>query len=219
MDCCSFCGAAQVQFNPRVAEGDLRRYLRRGPNRTTQLLVDELRRAPVKGAQLLDVGGGIGAIGQELLGLGLERATLVEAAPAYVAVAEAEYARRGWADQVRVLPGDYVTLPESAVSSAELVTLDQVVCCYPEYQPLLERAARHTRRLLGLSYPRDRWYVRLVVSLQNLARRLVGNPFRTFVHPARRIAAVLEGAGLRPVARRGTLVWVVDVYQRGESVA
>jgi hypothetical protein len=59
---------------------------------------------------------------------------------------------------------------------AAIVTLDRVVCCYPDYRQLLEQVAESTIDLLALSYPRDRWYVRLGVGAENLLRRLHRQP-------------------------------------------
>jgi len=98
------------------------------------------------------------------------------------------------------------------------VALDRVVCCYPDAEALLHGAASRARRLLAFSYPRDRWYVRAFIALENFWRRLRGNPFRAFVHRPQRMGAVVEAAGLVRTARRGTLAWVVDVYHRQEAI-
>lgn len=58
----SFCCAAEGQFNHKVAERDLRRYRRKGPDATTQLMLAELRRWPLQEKQLLDIGSGIGVV-------------------------------------------------------------------------------------------------------------------------------------------------------------
>jgi 2-polyprenyl-3-methyl-5-hydroxy-6-metoxy-1,4-benzoquinol methylase len=87
MACCTQYCAGEAQFNRKVAERDLRRYRRRGADVTTRLLVTELRRWPLEGWQLLDVGGGIGVISAELAGTGIADATVVEASPAYLEVA------------------------------------------------------------------------------------------------------------------------------------
>jgi 2-polyprenyl-3-methyl-5-hydroxy-6-metoxy-1,4-benzoquinol methylase len=86
MVCCTGYCAAEAQFNYKVAERDLRRYRRRGADATTRLMLAELRRWPLEGRRLLDVGGGIGVISRELAGTGVASATIVEASPAYLEV-------------------------------------------------------------------------------------------------------------------------------------
>jgi 2-polyprenyl-3-methyl-5-hydroxy-6-metoxy-1,4-benzoquinol methylase len=83
--CTRYC-AAEAQFDHKVAKSDLRRYRRRGPDATARLILAELRRWPLEGRRLLDVGGGIGVIGAELAGTGLAGVTVVEASPAYLEV-------------------------------------------------------------------------------------------------------------------------------------
>src|SRR6266511_2008941 len=121
---------------------------------------------------------------EPLRGAGAERVTAVEAAPAYVAAAREEAGRRNVADRLDLVNGDFVSVAGD-VMPADVVTMDRVVCCYPAYQPLLEAALRRSRRLLAFSYPRDRWYVRAAVGMQNLSRALFRSPFRGFVHSAR----------------------------------
>ncbi|HEY6195610.1 MAG TPA: class I SAM-dependent methyltransferase [Candidatus Eisenbacteria bacterium] len=216
MDCCAHCAATGELFGPKVAESDLRSYRKKGPKPTTRLILEELRRRPLEGAHLLDVGGGIGVLGLELLAAGFGGVVEVDASPAYLAVARRQFGERGWAERAVLLAGDFaalVTPPEPA----DVVTLDRVVCCYPDFESLLVRAAGCTRRLLALSYPRDRWYVRWAIALENLWRRITRNAFRSFVHPPARIAAVLERASLRRVARSGNATWVVELYARGDQ--
>jgi predicted RNA methylase len=90
MVCCTGYCAAAAQFDSKVAERDLRRYRRRGADATTRLIVAELRRWPLEGRHLLDVGGGIGAISCELADTRLASATMVEASPACLEVARLE---------------------------------------------------------------------------------------------------------------------------------
>lgn len=63
MDCCAHCAATEQVIGPKTAEADLRRYRRRGPDPSTCLILEELRRLPLAGVSLLDVGGGIGVSG------------------------------------------------------------------------------------------------------------------------------------------------------------
>lgn len=66
--------AAETQLDSKVAERDVRRYRRRGPDKTTRLMLAELRRLSLEGRNLSDVGGGIGVINFELADSGVARA-------------------------------------------------------------------------------------------------------------------------------------------------
>jgi magnesium-protoporphyrin O-methyltransferase len=210
--CCDFRDAADRQFNAEKAADELQAYRagRLGP--TTRLLRDALVDLGLNHGSLLDIGGGVGPLTFELLDRGMPIATVVEASTAYAAAARAEAVRRGRAEAVTIVQGDAVeragTLP-----AADLVTLDRVVCCYPAYAPLLEEAARHAICALALSYPRDRWFVRAAMWLEN-TRRARQSGFRTYVHPPPAMRRVIEHAGFELARRRTTIMWTIDVFAR-----
>ncbi len=214
MPCSGHCRAANSQFSPVIARRDLDRYRRKGPDKTTQLIIDGLRVAGLPNGTLLDIGGGIGVLHHELLDSSLTAAVHVEASAAYLETGKSESERCGVGDRVEFVHGDFVDLA-STLGEADVVTLDRVVCCYPKYMPLVERAAGKARRLFALSLPKDVWYVRMVMGLENLIRRLRGNAFRTFVHSADAIDRFVKGLGFASVATSNTLTWSVTVYERG----
>jgi magnesium-protoporphyrin O-methyltransferase len=208
------CDAAARHFDATVAEEDLAQYRERGLEKRARLLMDALRRSGVTGRSVLDIGSGVGAVSFELLKAGASHATLAEASPAYLAAARTEAARAGVTDRLDLIAGDFVdTVNEIPV--ADIVIMDRVICCYPDWSPLLTAAASRGRALLGLVYPRARPDVRLVIGFDNLRRRLKGDPFRAFVHPPAAMEAALRSSGWRLVSRAGTFVWRVDLFARG----
>jgi 2-polyprenyl-3-methyl-5-hydroxy-6-metoxy-1,4-benzoquinol methylase len=213
--CSSFCTASQRQFSAAIARRDLALYRKRGPDVTTRLLRDAILHAG-SGSSVLDIGAGIGALSFELLAAGVTRATTVDAAPAYLAAAREEAGRRDFADRFEQIHGDFVSVARD-IAPADIVTMDRVVCCYPAYQPLLEAALGRSRRLFAFSYPRDRWYVRAVIALQNLVRAVMRNPFRSFVHPAQDMERLLQRHGFTRLERRETIVWSADLYGRANA--
>jgi hypothetical protein len=138
--------------------------------------------------------------------------TLVEASPAYLEVGRREIEAR-YGSAAQCLLGDFVQIAED-VPAADVVTLDRVVCCYPDFEAMLSAAAARARRLLGLTYPRNRWYVRAFFALGNFLFQVRGSRFRAFVHPPERMQAVLEAAGLVRTGSFGTFLWEGEVYCR-----
>ena len=216
MVCCTGYCAAEAQFDRKVAERDLRRYRRRGADVTTRLMLAEVRRWPLEGRTVLDVGGGIGVIIGELADTRISRAALVEASPAYLEVARREVGLKFGSRPIQFVLGDFAVIA-GTLPDADVVTLDRVVCCYPDAEALLGAAAARTRQVLAFTYPRNRWYVRSMFALANLWLRLTGKKFRAFVHAPERMAAVLETAGLARATQRKTLVWMLSVYHRGDA--
>ena len=214
--CCHDYGAvAGGQFTDEIAERDRKRYKRKGPNPTTRLLRNMVLRAG-GGRTLLDVGGGVGALCFELLAAGFEQATIVDASPAYLKAARNESQQRGEAVRMTLVEGDFVSAG-SGVPSADVVAMDRVICCYPQLEPLLDEAFRHSSRVCALSFPRNLWHIRLVVALQNAVRAMSRNAFRVYLHPAKSIEALAAKHGFQCTEHGGTFVWSVRTYVRHDT--
>lgn len=210
--CCAG-GAIDRHFDASRAAGELETYRRRGPTGTARLILRAVGGLPVPIDSVLDIGAGIGVLHHELLASRAGSAVHVEVAQAYVEAAREEADRRGQAGRVRFLHGDFLAL-QASIALADLVTLDRVVCCYPALEPLVRLSAGKARRYYVLSFPRDRWYVRAHTRWQNYLRARSGNPFRTFVHPARAIRSLVGAAGFEIRRSYRTLVWEVLVCAR-----
>ena len=210
------CVATDRHFTPARAQTELAKYRQRGPSGTARLILKCLSDLAATPRTLLDIGAGIGVLHHELLERGVGRAVHLEAAAGYVAAAERESARRGHEGRVVFRHGDFVSLA-SELGSAELVTLDRVVCCYPELEPLILLSAEKAEQYYVLSFPQDRWYVRAHTWWQNQRRERAGNEFRTFVHSGTRIEALVRAAGFQVLRSRRTLVWVVLVCRRRDG--
>ena len=210
----SCASACESQFDRKRAARELRDYRAHGPtNATTRAMIHLLRRASVEGSTLLDIGAGIGAIQYDLLEAGVREVTAVDASSAYQQAARAEAERRGVSARIQFQLGDFVTLAPQ-VAAADIVTLDRVVCCYPDMEPLVRLSAERCRRLYGLSYPRYRWPVRAVVGIENAFRRLFRNPFRSFVHSPVVMDRLLTALGFTLQSKVRTFAWEIVVYAR-----
>jgi magnesium-protoporphyrin O-methyltransferase len=207
------CEATDRHFGAERAESDLAAYRRRGPTGTARRLLRLLRELGIQPDTLLDVGAGIGVLHHELLAGGAGTAVHVDAAGSYIRAAQAESGCRGHLDRVRFLHGDFLTLAP-AIAPADLVTLDRVICCYPDLEPLLVASIGAARRYWAASFPRELWYVRLHTRWENRRRARAENPFRTFVHPVALIYDLLGRAGLRVLRVRRGPVWEIVVCER-----
>ncbi|MDH3744096.1 MAG: methyltransferase domain-containing protein, partial [Acidobacteriota bacterium] len=194
MSCCSHCKAAEKVFGEKAAKRDLKRYRRKGPDKTTAAVIEAIEASTIDSGSLLDIGAGIGVLHHELLGAAAGRAVHVDASEAYLDAAREESGRRGSMERICFVHGDVVDLADE-LGAADIVTLDRVICCYPDVGGLLAVSAGKARRLWVASYPRDAWYVRVFVRLGNAVLWLTRNPFRAFVHPIAKIDKALTGAG------------------------
>ncbi len=189
----------------------MRRYRRKGPRKTTRWLIEALRAAGTEGATLLDVGCGVGVIPHELLDNGVVAAVGVEAVPGYLQAAREESIQRGHAGRVDYEVGDFVDVAGD-IESADIVTLDRVICCYPDWEALVTLSLAKARKLYGVVYPRSYWWAKYGIGLLNFLLWLRRNPFRVFAHPTEAVDAAIRVAGFRRLSYRTTPGWQVVVY-------
>jgi 2-polyprenyl-3-methyl-5-hydroxy-6-metoxy-1,4-benzoquinol methylase len=209
---CDADGFASI-FDRRNAERDRDRYRRNGPDRTTRMLLELLAPYRSAGSTVLDIGGGIGIIDHELLRTGAGHAVLVDGSTASLEVARLEARRLNLLDRIEFVEGDFVQRA-AAIEPADIVTLDRVVCCYPDAEGLVGLSAARVRTAYGLVLPRDRRVVRMAIRLGNLWFRLRRKAYRAYVHPTARVDEIAAANGLHPGAERHTAFWRVVVYDR-----
>lgn len=157
-------------------------------------MLDWLESQGIQGATVLDVGGGVGEMGLELLRSGASRATTLELSTAYDAPAAALAAQAGLADRVERRLGD-IAADSSVAEEVDVVVLHRVVCCYPDAERLLAAVADHARRAVVLSHPPRTALWRAVSALQNVGLALVGREYRSYLHPPADMAQVLRDHG------------------------
>ena len=215
---CPQCQGIEELFSQQVAESELAAYRRKGPNGTTRMLLDDIQAyaaqdGGLQGLTLLDIGGGVGAIQHTLLAAGASQAMDVDASRAYLNAARKEAEVRGLASRLSFRHGNFVDLaPE--IPPSDIVTLDRVICCYPEVEKLVSLSAARARKFYGVVYPRDTWWMRLGLAIGNLYFRIRRNTFRGFVHPTRRVEALIAEQGLVRRSHRQTWIWQIAVFVR-----
>jgi hypothetical protein len=212
MNCCQ-CQGIEELFSQQYVTREVARYRAKGPDKTTRMLVDAIKNEGVAGSTLLDIGGGVGAIQHGLLEAGLEHATDVEASSAYLTAARAEAQFRGYLERVSYHQGNFVDLA-SEIEPADIVTLDRVICCYPDMEKLVNLSVARAGKLYGLVYPRDTWWIRIGLAVANFFFKLQRSVYRGFIHPTRKVEAILSSNGLKQRFYRRTLLWQVVVYAR-----
>ncbi len=203
-------------FDEKQARKDARRYRRKGLPKDAAAGIAFLRKRGVEGMTVLEVGGGIGAAGLELLQAGAARAVNVELSPAYEPVASQLLREAGLVGRVETLVCDFVA--EAAdIPRADVVVMNRVVCCYPDFEALLAAASDKAGRFLVITYPRDNAVARAVNGLANLMVKISGKDFRSFVHPRSAMLAVAANRGLALADERRAPIWQTAALERASS--
>jgi hypothetical protein len=208
MRCCGY----EEFFDEKLARKDAERYRRKGLRASGTRMVELLRGRGIEGAEVLEIGGGVGAIGIELVRSGAARATVVELSASYDEAAAGLVREYGLEGRVERLHGDVVE--DGFVSDADVVVMERVVCCYPDAPALVGAAARRARRSLVLTYPRDGLPTRVAVRAANLLLRMRGGSFRVYAHAPATIGAAAAAQGLQQLGPESGVVWRTAAFER-----
>ena len=214
MSCCDRNSGLADVFTEDVSRKDADRYRKRGlPPRAQRLVAAIESSTTLAGSTLLEIGLGAGAVTIELLKHGAAHAVGVDAVPAQLAAARSLASDMKVADRVDFVLADF-TGTGDLVQSADIVIMDRVVCCYPDWRTLLGAAASRAQAAIALTYPRDVWWMRLVARSMNVWWRLLRSEFRFHVHPVHEMHALLEAQGLTPRVHARYFAWEVMAARR-----
>jgi magnesium-protoporphyrin O-methyltransferase len=210
--CCSRQGYDEF-FTEKLARRDARSYRRHGLDANARRIVGFVVRNGVAGATVLDVGGGNGTLGLELLKAGAERVITVELSSSYDETAAALAREAGVEDRVERRVVDFAEAA-AELPDADVVVMHRVVCCYPDGEALVGAAAARARRLLAFSFPRRTWWTRAGAAILNAVLRLRKMEYRTFAHPPERLVAAAERQGLRLEHEDEGVLWRIAGFRR-----
>jgi 2-polyprenyl-3-methyl-5-hydroxy-6-metoxy-1,4-benzoquinol methylase len=210
--CCDPRGCDQM-FGGGFARRVAKRYRHRGLDDSARRMTDFLSEGGLAGATVLEIGGGIGEIGVELLRRGAAGLTEVELSPAYDEEARRLAEEAGVVDRVRRRIVDIAATPD-VVQPADLVVLHRVVCCYPDYERLLGAAADRCRSRFAFSHPPRNAVSRAATWTQGRLFSLMGREFRAYAHSPEAMLGVLRERGLTRVFEDRPLVWHVEGLTR-----
>ena len=207
------CCGADMFFNEKMAAKEYRKYLKKGPVKATARIIAQLSGQEVTGKSLVDVGGGIGALQWWFLQQGGAQTTDIDASSGYLQKAREHAEKNGWQDKARFVMGD-CTDRYKEVGDAHFITLDKVVCCYPNFKEILAATCDKAREGVSLSYPMDGFIAQAIRNIGTLFFMLKGNPFRPYIHPVKDIRKIFAEKGFTRIAHDISFPWHVETYAR-----
>jgi magnesium-protoporphyrin O-methyltransferase len=213
MTCTHCCGADQL-FDLKGAQKKLKKFKKKGPEKVTKKLIEQLSEGnEFCEKSLLDIGGGIGAIQWEFLNKGGLHSTGVDASNNYQKVAKSHAEQIGFADRVSFVFGDFVDKSKE-IPQRDFVTMDKVLCCYPDYRSLLEAALKKCKEGIAISYPVQGIVPRLFVMVENTYFKLRKIAFRTYLHSPTEIEERIKSHGFEITHKSISYPWHIQVYRR-----
>jgi magnesium-protoporphyrin O-methyltransferase len=200
-------------FNRKEADRNVRSYRKRGLDPMAKGMIDFLVSGGVEGADVLEVGGGVGAVQIELLKAGAAKTVNAELSSGYEDSALKLAKDEGLEDRITRRLGDFVE-NEDDFEPADIVVMNRVVCCYPWMEKLMGAAVAKTGRYLALVFPRQKWWVKWGIASGNGFMALRGCDFSAFVHPVDQIEAVAIDAGFVVRHADNNFIWQALVLER-----
>lgn len=213
---CSHCCDANIFFDIKNAKKEQKKYKRKGASGTTKKLINALQDVDKKDKSLLDIGGGIGILQWYFLENGAAKSTDIDASVGYIEMAEQFAKENNWQQKTTFIEGDFND-HASGLSSFDFVTLDRVVCCYPDYQVILKNAIKLSNEYLALTYPMSNWFSRMFNKIGRLYFLFKKSAFKTYIHPSREIEQLFLDHGFISVHRSIKFPWNIQVYKRNNE--
>jgi hypothetical protein len=211
MDCCD--NPYSKKFNREKANAEIKDYREKRIKGNSLTLINELKKLPLEDTSVLDIGGGVGVTIFELLKAGVNRAIHVEISEPYANAFCEEANRQGVREKVTSCLGNFTDLHDQ-LDSCDLVCLDKVICCYPNYRLLTNLSVDRARRWYAYVIPRDVWWVRMGDYLKNLIQSFGDTGFRTYVHPVAEIEKIITEKGFQKVFQSGKGIWLTSIFER-----
>jgi SAM-dependent methyltransferase len=166
----------------------------------------------------LEIGCGTGFFAMETLRQGTTSIIGFDLSGAAIQEAN-EYAKEaGFGDRAKFEVGDGAV---AQMPSSDIVVMDKVLCCYPDYDALLKNASDASKRMLGFIVPRDEgWmkpFMKCGAAAINLVERLRRTGFKFYLHPLGSIHQKLVEKGFHQAEKAKSRVWLIFLYKKTET--
>lgn len=212
MTCAHCCDTSKI-FDDKTARKELKRYSKKGPTGTTKAILKALSGFPKNNKTLLDIGGGVGVIQWEFLKEGARHTTDIDAATGYITLARNLAKEFEYEDRTTYLKGDFNDFA-STLPDFDFVTLDRVVCCYPDYELILKNSTAKARGYIALSYPISNIISRALNKAGSLYFKVKKSAFKTYIHPSKKIEDLILTEGFGLIHKSIKFPWHIRVYKR-----
>jgi SAM-dependent methyltransferase len=211
MSCCSSNGTNK--FFTKKSKTYLRDFRKKGLDKPSQMLVDELLAHDLKGAAVLEVGCGVGGLHITLLERGIGKAQAIDIASGMIDAAKELARERGVEKKIQYVCGDVLDVAEE-ITRGDVVVLDKVLCCYPEPFLLIEKTTEKSSRWYALTYPGSSLISRFFFLGACWVGKLLRWSFHPYYHDPTLLYTKIIESGFRRVSSRKTVLWNVELYER-----
>jgi SAM-dependent methyltransferase len=216
MDSCCRSGAdcsGTSAFFSRWSGSYAKRFRKGNLDRIQKYLVEGIRREPLHGSSVLDIGCGVGQVHLTLLKEGADRSLGIDLSDAMLKEAKRFADKSGLAERAQYVTGDFVQL-FSSVPESDRTVLDKVVCCYENLDELILRSTGKTKATFALTHPKENLLTKGLFKGQEAVAKLLRWDFRPFWHDWAEMKSRICAQGFTLRYERATISWHALVFQR-----
>lgn len=211
MSCCSSNGTNK--FFTKHAKRYAKTFRRKGLDKPSKCIFDALCRIGIQSKSLLEIGSGVGGLYLMLLKRGAANAQGVEISEGMILAAKNLAEEMGLDARVRHHQGDFVSL-NGEITATDIVILDKVLCCYPNHNELISKAAEKTTDIYAVSYPRNSLLNKLVFRSAAWLGELLHWSFHPYYHDTVDLDRAITKCGLSEAFADTTFTWQIKIFRR-----
>ena len=137
----------------------------------------------------------------------------VDASNGYLEVVKSHAVENDYMDKAQFQYGDFVE-KANEINMYDFVTLDKVVCCYPDYESLLDQALKKCENTIALIFPIGGPIPKIFVQIEKIYFYLKKISFGTYIHSPRDIEKFIVSKGFKTVHKKISFPWHVQIYTK-----
>jgi magnesium-protoporphyrin O-methyltransferase len=199
-------------FFSKEAEKFLKRFKKRGLEKSQKNLVEGLLVAGVIDKTILEIGCGVGYLHSRLLLQGAKNATGVDISEEMLRCAKEYMKEIGLDKKTKYHRGDFVEISEK-IGKVDITILDKVICCYPQVESLVEKSIQKTGKTYAFTLPRNKWWVKYPAFAVIRLLKLFRSNFHPYIHEHEIINRLLINSGFQKVYQNHTFIWETCVFE------
>ena len=213
--CCGTSNRSELvdKFFSRQSKQYAKRFRKGGLEKTQRYIMEGVLKETITGKQVLDIGCGVGSLHLTLLNEGAAHATGVDISEGMIAQARKFAENSRLQGKTRYVVGDFVR-EASSFEEADVTILDKVVCCYEDYDALVNSSTAKTKEIYALSHPRESIIMEAIFKLQIFVNKLFRATFYPFWHDWTAIHRLILAKNFELIYSNSTIAWQMLVYRR-----
>jgi len=214
-DCCqhSFTSEKTGRFFSKHSRRYARLFRKGKLEKIQKYLLEGIHKERIEGKTILDIGSGVGSLHLTLLQEGAEHATGVDMSEEMLKHARTFSQKLSMEQKTFYINGDFVEHADS-ITNADITILDKVICCYEDYERLIQSSADKTSLLYAVSIPSNTFLMKFIFKTEISIAKLFRAGFHPYWHNWNAVQEFITTQGFSLIYSNSTIAWKALVFKR-----